>query len=99
MAALGWWRLLRDRDPSWHGLRRAGRAAVVVPVNLAIGSELVGSAQVATFAAFGSFALLLFVTFPGGSAARLGSYLVLGAAGAALIALAPSSQHPTGSPS
>lgn len=59
----------------------------MVPVNFAIGSQLVGNAQVATFAAFGSFALLLFVNFPGGRAARLGAYVVLGVAGAVLISV------------
>ena len=52
--------------------RRALRAAVVVPVNFAIGSQLIGNAQVATFAAFGSFALLLFVELPA-AAGRRGS--------------------------
>jgi uncharacterized membrane protein YccC len=79
------WSWLRKRDPNWYTLRRALRAAVVVPTNFAIGSQLIGNAQVATFAAFGSFALLLFVTFPGGRAAQFGSYLVLAAGGYVLI--------------
>jgi hypothetical protein len=81
----GGWQWLRARDPGWYALRRAARAAVVVPVDFAIGSEIVGDAQVATFAAFGSFALLLFVNFPGDRTARLGAYLLLGLAGAGLI--------------
>jgi uncharacterized membrane protein YccC len=81
------WRWLHARDPNWYTLRRALRAAVVVPVNFAIGSQLIGNAQVATFAAFGSFALLLFVTFPGGRTAQLGSYLVLAAGGYLLITI------------
>ncbi|HZZ96810.1 MAG TPA: FUSC family protein [Jatrophihabitantaceae bacterium] len=81
---LGW---LRAHDPNWYTLRRSLRAAVVVPVNFAVGSQLIGNAQVATFAAFGSFAMLIFVNFPGGRVARTGSYLVLAAAGAVLIAL------------
>jgi hypothetical protein len=81
------WRWLRAHDPSWYTLRRAARAAVVVPINFAIGSQLIGNAQVATFAAFGSFALLLFVTFPGGLAARAGEYALLGVVGVGLIAL------------
>ena len=68
------WR--RARDPHWFALRRAvKRAAVVVPTNFAIGAEVVGNAQVATFAAFGSFALLLFANFTGGLATRAGAYL------------------------
>lgn len=81
------WRRLRARDPNGFAVRRSVRAAIVVPANFAIGSELIGSAQVATFAAFGSFALLIFVTFPGGWRSRLGAFLVLAAAGVALICL------------
>ena len=81
---LGW---LRARDPHWNAVRRAARAAVVVPINFAIGSQVIGNAQVATFAAFGSFALLLFISFPGGRSARLGAYAVLGGAGVVLISL------------
>jgi uncharacterized membrane protein YccC len=84
VALLGW---LRARDPQWNAVRRAARAAVVVPINFAIGSQLIGNAQVATFAAFGSFALLLFVQFPGERWARLGAYAVLGGAGVVLISL------------
>lgn len=78
---------LRSRDPNGRLLRRALRAAVVIPATFAIGSELVGNAQTATFAAFGSFALLLFVEFRGSRSARLGSYGLLGAVGVAFIAL------------
>ena len=41
---------LRTIDPGWYTARRALRAAVVVPVNFAIGSQLIGDARVATFA-------------------------------------------------
>ena len=80
-------RWLAARDPHGVALRRALRAAVVVPVDFAIGSELIGNAQTATFAAFGSFALLLFVTFAGPLATRAGAYLALGVTGVALISL------------
>jgi uncharacterized membrane protein YccC len=83
----GWWPRLRARDPHGYALRRAVRAAVIVPINFAIGSQLIGNAQVATFAAFGSFALLLFVNFPGGRGARFGAYVMLGLVGVGLIAL------------
>jgi uncharacterized membrane protein YccC len=78
-------RWLRAKDPNWYAARRALKAAVVVPINFAIGSQVIGDAQLATFAAFGSFALLLFVAFPGGLAARAGAYLVLAVAGVVLI--------------
>src|SRR6187551_2427171 len=68
-------------------LRRALRAAVAIPATFAIGSELVGNAQTATFAAFGSFALLLFADFRGSRPARFSSYGLLGVVGAAFIAL------------
>ncbi len=81
------WRWLRARDPDWYTVKRAARGAVVVPVNFAIGSQVIGDAQVATFAAFGSFALLLFVNFRGGLAARAAEYLLLAVCGVGLIAL------------
>jgi uncharacterized membrane protein YccC len=81
------WAAVRARDPHGVALRRAVRAAVIVPVDFAIGSELVQDAQVATFAAFGSFALLLFTAFSGPLAVRAGAYLGLGAVGVGLIAL------------
>jgi uncharacterized membrane protein YccC len=80
-----WWAALHRRDPNGFALRRALRAAVVVPSNFAFGSQVIGNAQVATFAAFGSFALLMFVNFPGGRASRAAAYGVLAGAAALLI--------------
>ncbi len=80
-----WWDALNRRDPNGFALRRAVRAAVVVPANFAFASQVIGNAQVATFAAFGSFALLMFVNFPGGRASRAAAYAALGGAGAVLI--------------
>src|SRR5262245_52016471 len=77
----------RARDPNGRFVRRAARAAVVIPVAFAIGSEVVGDPQFATFAAFGAFALLLFVEFRGPRRARISSYALLGVVGAALITL------------
>lgn len=74
-------------DPNWVTTKRALRAAVIVPINFAIGSQVIANAQVATFAAFGSFALLIFATFPGGRASRFGAYAALSIAGAALIVI------------
>jgi MFS family permease len=78
---------LRARFAQPAAIHAAVRAAVVVPINFAVGSQLIGNAQVATFAAFGSFALLLFANFPGDRAGRLGAYVVLAVAGAGLISL------------
>ena len=52
-------------------LRRAGRGALVMPAMFAFGTEVLGNPTVATFAAFGSFAMLLLVDFGGPMRARL----------------------------
>jgi len=87
MTTTGPLRKVLARDPSFYALRRAARAAVVVPITFAIGSQVVGNAQSATFAAFGAFALLLFVDFPGNRASRLAAYSLLALTGAVLITL------------
>jgi uncharacterized membrane protein YccC len=91
----GPWRLLRTRDPNWFAVQRAVRGAVVVPANFAISFEVIKSPQMATFAAFGSFALLLFVNFPGGRLQRAGEYAVLAVAGAGLVALGSAVTQPS----
>src|SRR5215468_9501826 len=78
---------LRSRDPNGRALRRAIRPTVVIPAVFAVGSQVIGNAQLATFAAFGSFALLIFVDFRGNRQARFNSYLLLGVTGVAFIAL------------
>ena len=64
-------RWLRERDRGWVALRRAGRTAIVMPAMFAVGDEVIGNPAVATFAAFGSFAMLLLVDFTGPMRARL----------------------------
>jgi len=81
---LGW---VRSRDPSLAALRRAARGAVVMPAMFAVGVEVVGNPAVATFAAFGSFGLVLLVEFPGPLFDRLRSQTALIAAGAAFVCL------------
>jgi Fusaric acid resistance protein-like len=78
---------IRRHDPDGYALRRAVRIAIVAPALFAIALKGIGDAEVATFAGFGSFALLLFVDFPGSGTRRLSSYLMLGVVGTALIAL------------
>src|SRR3954462_15127824 len=68
MSAVAW---LRERDPHFGALRRAGRAALVMPAMFALGVEVIGNPALATFAAFGSFAMLLLVDFAGSMRARL----------------------------
>jgi DNA-binding MarR family transcriptional regulator len=78
---------LRDRDRDLSALRRAGRAAVVMPALFAVGMELLSNPALATFAAFGSFAMLLLVDFGGSMRERLLAEAMLAATGAALVCL------------
>jgi uncharacterized membrane protein YccC len=78
----GW---LRARDPGLAALRRAGRAALVMPAMFALGEEVIGNPAVATFAAFGSFAMLLLVDFGGPMRDRLQAQAGLALAGAAFV--------------
>ncbi len=56
---------LAEHDPAHAALRRAMRAAIVMPGLFALGDKALGEPVVATFMAFGSFAMLLLVDFPG----------------------------------
>src|SRR5262249_61534404 len=76
---------IRAHDPGLTALRRAGRGAIVMPALFALGDVVIGDAAVATFAAFGSFALLLLVDFSGSISERLRSQAALVLAGAALL--------------
>ncbi|MDX6411846.1 MAG: hypothetical protein QOE91_1362, partial [Gaiellaceae bacterium] len=49
---------LQIRDPGLASLRSAVRAAIVMPSVFAFADKVIGDPQVATFAAFGSFAML-----------------------------------------
>ena len=77
---------IEARDPEFDGLRRAARAALVIPVSASIGFA-VGGDQTPLFAIFGSIALLVVVDFPGNRAGRAVSYAGLGMIGAVLITL------------
>ncbi len=80
-------RWLREHDRNFAALRRAGRAAIVMPGTFAIGEELIGNPVLATFAAFGSFAMLLLVDFGGTLRERLQSQAALALAGCAFVCL------------
>ena len=84
MTGLKW---LRSRDAGLAALRRAGRAAIVVPAMLALSEKVIGDATVATFAAFGSLAMLLFVAFGGTMHERLQAQIALILTGAVFICL------------
>jgi uncharacterized membrane protein YccC len=84
MHALQW---LEKRDRDLAALRRAGRAAVVMPAMFAIGDELIANPMIATFAAFGSFAMLLLVDFGGPLRERLQAQATLAVAASVLVCL------------
>jgi hypothetical protein len=85
--ALPGWEWLRRHDRGFSALRRAVRAALIMPSAFALCGPVLGQPVVATFAAFGSFAMLLFVDFGGSIRNRLQCQAALALAGAALICL------------
>ncbi|HEX4720103.1 MAG TPA: FUSC family protein [Thermoleophilaceae bacterium] len=78
---------LRDHDPGLTALRRAGRAALLMPATFAFGDKVIGNPALATFAAFGSFAMLVLVDFAGSIRERLEAQAALAVAGAVLVCL------------
>jgi Fusaric acid resistance protein-like len=78
---------VRTKDPQYLAIKRSVRAAVVVPAVFGLTHALFSNPQVSLFGAFGSFALLLLVDFPGRPRTRLVSYLALVVAGSCFIAL------------
>jgi len=78
---------LRLSDPGLVALRHAARAAIVMPAVFAFADKVIGDTQTATFAAFGSFAMLVLVDFTGPMHSRLVAYLGLAGAGAANVVL------------
>src|SRR5450755_1665978 len=79
------WLARHDRD--YAALRRAGRAAIVMPAMFALGDQVIGNGQIATFAAFGSFAMVLLVDFGGPVTERLQGQAALALAGGVLVCL------------
>jgi uncharacterized membrane protein YccC len=75
-------------DPDYGALRRATRTALVMPALFALTDKVIGNPNMATFAAFGSFAMLLLVDFSGPMTNRLLDQAALGIVCAALISLA-----------
>src|SRR3954452_8423809 len=80
-------RRLQLSDPGLFSLKSAARAAIVMPLVFAFADRVIQDPQVSTFAAFGSFAVLVLADFGGSRRARLVAYLALAAAGAVLIVL------------
>ncbi|MFI5695018.1 FUSC family protein [Kribbella sp. NPDC051586] len=86
----GWRRLvgwLRGRDGGLAATRRAARTAVVMPVLFALCAEVLRAPVVATFAAFGAFAMLLLVDFTGSTVQRLRAQVQLAFAWLVLVSL------------
>ena len=80
-------RRVRSKDPGFWAVKRSVRAAVVMPAAFGLTFVAFSDGQVSLFAAFGAFALLLLVDFPGRPRTRLVSYVALFATGAVFIAL------------
>jgi hypothetical protein len=79
------WLTQHDRDLA--ALRRAGRTAIVMPAMFALGEEVLADPVLATFAAFGSFAMLLLVDFGGSMRERLQAQATLALAGCVFVCI------------
>ena len=80
---------LRKLVPRWSSAAalRALRTTIVAAGLFALTDEVIGNPQVATFAAFGSFATLLLSSFGGSVRDRLRAHLGLALAGSALLTI------------
>jgi uncharacterized membrane protein YccC len=81
---------LVDAVNRYRGLgavRRAGRAAIVMPAMFAVGDKVIGNPAIATFAAFGSFAMVLLVDYGGSMRSRLEAHVSLALASGVLVCL------------
>ena len=84
---------LRAHDPDYGAVRRAARTALIMPAVFALGAKAIGNPVLATFAAFGSFAMLLLVDFTGSIKDRLFAQAALGVACAVLICFGTLASH------
>jgi uncharacterized membrane protein YccC len=87
-------RWLVQRDHDLAALRRAGRTAIVMPAMFALGDKVIGNGEVATFAAFGSFAMLLLVGFGGPMGERLKAQAALAVVGGAFVCIGTLASSP-----
>jgi len=74
-------------DPGLGALRRASRAAIVIPLAFAFADVLLRDAQSLIFVLFGCFSLLVISDFGGLRRPRALAYLTATVAGGALVAL------------
>jgi fusaric acid resistance family protein len=75
----------RAHDPGLAALRRAGRAAILMPFLFAFADKVISNPIVAVFAAFGSFASLVLVDFGGPMGDRLRAQASFAAVGAVFV--------------
>jgi uncharacterized membrane protein YccC len=75
------------RDPGLSALRRAARAAIVIPLAFAFADLLLRATQSLVFVMFGCFSLLVISDFGGFRRPRAIAYLTATLVGAALVAL------------
>jgi uncharacterized membrane protein YccC len=80
-------RWLRAHDRGLLATRRACRTAIVMPSMVALGDLVIGNPILATFAGFGSFAMLLLVDFTGPLRSRMQAEAGLALTGAVLVTL------------
>ncbi len=75
--------------PVWSSTAalRAVRAAIIMPALFAFADKVVGNLQMATFAAFGSFATLVLAGFGGGRRDKLVAHAALAVAGSVLLTI------------
>ena len=78
---------LKKRDPGLSALRRATRTAIVMPALFAFGAKVLDNPTLATFAAFGSFAMLLLVDFGGTLRERAAAQISLVVTGSVFVCL------------
>src|SRR5256714_12810466 len=79
--------LTAPADPGFAALRRAARAAIVIPPVLAFAIFVLQGGQNVIFAVFGCFALLVMSDFGGQRPARALAYLTATAVGAFLVTI------------
>jgi len=79
--------LKAPRDPGFAALRRASRAAVVIPITFGFSAVVIHDAQNIIFVVFGCFALLVMSDFGGLRPPRALAYVTATVVGGALVAL------------
>jgi hypothetical protein len=85
LSPAGFWEQLTSRDRGLAATRRAARTAIVMPAMFALADKVIGNPVVATFAAFGSFAMLLLVDFSGTMRERLEAQAALAVTGGVFV--------------